>query len=446
MLNSITPNFNLRASGGPITCEPNPRSKMSQLETQLNVVEAEVISGIFNSLIDTLNIFSFKIEHFSLIEEPNIAFRYLELANKIPNKSLDLENLLRKVHQSFIANKVYENGNPKKNVLITCPKGSVMSNKIILKMSYPYFEEIFKSLHNMDDSGKKNKIEIKFDEIESLDALDQFCKLTYAPWKIKDMKNNLEQDTLFQLHLLAKKISYNELANECIQSLNLVSGINKPEDLKTLLDLDDKYSSIRWNGLTAYLKKNNISFMKSNNEEIALNVKSIEILKGESNLSKLMHLYTTGLYVESIGDLEKLLMCCISLKEKIREKITTLIFPGFQSSDEYTLLAKYLPNMSNIIVRNIIGQDPNPPNCFPSLMTFSWIRGEEKDCRFFPKYIAEINFNKDFWVRATSIQQLKDDISLNNFNRSFSWKIEKDGCISDLFCKTLQKTPIMVMY
>ncbi|MBA3602503.1 MAG: hypothetical protein H0W50_02440 [Parachlamydiaceae bacterium] len=435
--------YNLNSSNGA-PYEPLYRSELSQLETQLKVVEDEVISGIFKSLIETLNIFTLHIEHPSLREKPEIGFRYLELANKIPKKDSSLQKLLQNVHKIFMRYKVYENANPKKNVLISCSKGSVLSNKIILKLSYPYFEEKIKSCTKLRNDDKV-KCEIKFDEINSLEALEQFCVLTYNPEKFEHIKDIVGKETLFELFYLSKKISHASLGVKIIKTLVMGSRLKNSEDLGILLDLDED-DKLRWIGFSGFLKRNKISFMESNNQEIALNVKQVELLAKNNALSTLMQAYTTGLYVECVDDIAKLLNCHVRMKVDIRKKITTLIFPGFQYSGEreYETLANLFPNISNIIVRSKKGPNEKPPGCFPSLELCSWIRDKERD--FTPSgFMAEVNY-REVWLRSESRINFERDISPYRFNKSFSWKIEKDGCISDLFCQVLQYTPLMAMY
>ncbi len=429
-----------------------PNAPTALLGTEiLSEIEEKVRRGEFNFLIDILTIFSFQINHPCLKKNPDLAFRCLELTTQISSeKAIFLNELIVKVHRSFIANDVYEKANPIENVIVECSEGSVLFNKMILQLSYPFFLEKNIFIKSLQDKGKV-QYKIKFDDI-SFGALETFRDFTYSPRKYFAMTPELERNTLFHLYQLSKKISHNGLGDTCRNALNrLVRETTKASELDIFIGPDRSLSkdpyikSICWGALTAYLKNNDISHFTSIKEEIALNINAFEVLVCDGTLSLLMQAYTTGLYAETTDELEKLLFMCIELKEEFRNKITTLIFPGFKDPDQYRMFARYFPNIENIIIRTTSNGTKEHPECFPKLIFCSWIRQES----LYPaEYIAEVKHcNPELWVRAKSIKQLKEDITERQFNNLFSWKKDSTGGVSNLFLKSpIMLQPFKLLY
>lgn len=406
------------------------------------VIEAHVKNGKFDFLIDILAVFSFSIAHPALREHPKLAFRCVELSNKVP-PPYDLTSLLQKVHYSFLINDVYLAASPKENVEISCWEGSVYINKLILNLTTSYFKEKLQPCSKIVE-GIKVKYTFTLADVFSLKTLQIFREYIRTRAKQELINSSLDHGTLFRLYQLGKKISDANLQKESTNALDsTIPSIRESTQLEFFkenkgLIVDDQVVKLRWNAIRSYLNNNQISYMSSfSQQEMALNVNFAKLIEGDGILPNLLQMFTKALYVETAADLENLLMCTL-LDEEVRQNITGLIFPGFNDLTQYEIIAKNFPNLENIIILSASSCNLDASNCFPNLKYFSWIRkggfGEVAN-------IAEVKHcAAKIWIRAQTLAQFKADITQSDFEKYFSWQIKtKEDKLSGLFLDSFQR-------
>ncbi len=402
--------------------DSEPSSKVSLFgHSKMKEIEMMCKKGKFDLLVDILTFFTYKIPHPFLNKQPDIAFRCIKLGLKLKTQ-ID-KTLLENVHDCFMNSLVYQNASLKKNVQIYCAEkqGSVLSNKTVLELGYPYLAERINPIAIVQNS--EVKYEIVLDDVKSVEVLKIFQKGIYSPIRTIMYGAQIDNDTLFSLYHFAKLISHSQLLEDTHNALSRsIAEISKLDQLRTFINEGKKgvIPNIESRALISYLKNNKISFLFSGNNEIALDVDSAELLTKEGTLCTLLKTYVTGLYVKNRDDLEKLFVCVV-LDESMRKNIKTLVFPGFEG--DLNKFAKHFPNIENIIINGSDVSSKNAPTCFPNLIYCSRI----PEGQTHSQYIAEIKHCKaNFWTQPSSVEKLRESIPEGIYASLFSWRMYED--------------------